>query len=303
MPYQPSRLRELRKAKNLSIARLAAMSKVSARTIQRLETAKGNRTTPHPTTIERLANVLGVKPEALVGGSQLEGSDAEHSAPPERVQIGALVAPKARLAYDLVRKRYGVSTTEIINVAPLFFALLAERSLAKRRERTRLAEDSIAQMDRVLGSRADCDLLSIATMLAEEAVDVEETSIGQADIFGEHILSCDDSIGIPPEPFDPAICNPFSDYLRELASDLQSPGVVATKADLGYGSPYGKFPDYDICSDEVDRLANGSDDARRALELGRVRLSQIPEELLFEGADEKRATWLAERLPDAFRGP
>ena len=121
-------------------------------------------------------------------------------------------------------------------------------------------------------------------------------------MFGEHILWCDDDIAIPhEEPFDPAICNPFADYLRQLAAEIDSAGVVDTKADLSYGWPCGKFPDYDICSDEVDRLANGSADARRALELGGVRLSQIPDELLSEDAGKERATWLAEQLPDAFR--
>ena len=82
-------------------------------------------------------------------------------------------------------------------------------------------------------------------MLAEQAVELEEASIAQADIFGEHILSCDDHIRVPYEPFDPATGNPFADYLRHLANKLDCPGVVETKADLSYGSPYGKFPDYE----------------------------------------------------------
>ena len=301
MPYRPSQLRELRKAKNLSIARLSELSKVSSRTIQRLEKVKDGGTTPHPSTVERLAKALRVKPEALVGAAPPEDSPTEQTPAPERVQIGALIAPKARLAYDLVRKRYGVNATEIINVAPLFFALLAEGSLAQRRERAREARDSIDQMDRALGSEALSSLLDGAAMRAEMAVAVEEESIAEADVFGEHILSCDDDIAIPYEPFDPAICNPFADYLRQLAAEIDSAGVVDTKADLSYGWPCGKFPDYDICSGEVDRLANGSADARRALELGGVRLSQIPDELLAEDAGTERATWLAEQLPDTFR--
>ena len=51
---------------------------------------------------------------------------------PRRIQIGAEIAPKAKLAYDLIKRRYGVSATEIINMAPLFFTLLAELSLARR---------------------------------------------------------------------------------------------------------------------------------------------------------------------------
>lgn len=301
MPYQPNRLRELRKGRNLSIVRLSELSKVSERTIQRLENPKDRDTTPHPSTVERLAKALHVEPEALVGESPPEDSGREYAPVPDRVQIGALIAPKARLAYDLVKKRYGVSATEIINVAPLFFALLAEGSLVRRRERTREAQDSIVRLDQVMGLDADCDLLSVATMLAENAVSLENESIAQADIFGEHILSCDDHIRIPHEPFDPAIRNPFADYLRQLAGDLDNPGVVDTTTDLSYGSPYGKMPDYQLCSNKVDWLANGSTDAKRALETGHARLSEIPEPLMVEDAGEKRAAWLAERLPDAYR--
>ncbi len=298
---QSSRLRELRKAKNLSIVRLAELSRVSQRTIQRLENPKEHDTTPHPSTVERLAKALRVEPKVLVGESPAEDSGPVPAPTPDRVQIGALIAPKARLAYDLVKKRYGVSATEIINVAPLFFTLLAEDSLKKRRERAREAEDSIGRMDRAMGLGTDCDLLSVATMLAEGAVELEKESIDRADLFGEHILSCNDHIRIPDEPFDPAISNPFAEYLRQFAADLDTPGIVATTADLNYGSPYGKFTGYEICSDEVDRLAGGSADARRALETGHARLPEIPEELALEETGQRRAEWLSEKLPEAYR--
>ena len=301
MAHHPNRLRDLRKAKNLSVARLAQRSRVSARTIQRLENPNQEGTTPHPNTVQKLANALQVEPDALVGESPPAEPIAELTPAPERVQIGALIAPKARLAYDLVKKRYGVNATEIINVAPLLFVLLAEGSLARRSERMAAMEDSVDRLDESMGISADCNLLSIATLIANDALALEGESIAKADILGEHLFSPDGFIRIPEEPFDPAISNPFAAYLRQLAGDLDNPGVVETKADLSYGSPFGKFPDYDICSQEIDALANGSADARRALETGHARLSEIPEELMAEDADEARAAWLAERLPELYR--
>ena len=143
--------------------------------------------------------------------------------------------------------------------------------------------------------------MSMATTVAVNALALEEGSIAKADIFGEHLLSSDDSLSIPEEPFDPAVSNPFTAYLRQLAGGLDARGVVETNEDLSYGSPYGKFPDYDICSEELDKLANGSADARRALETGHARLSDIPEALMAEDAGKARAAWLAERLPDVYR--
>ena len=57
-----------------------------------------------------------------------------------------------------------------------------------------------------------------------------------------------------------------------------------------------KFPHYDICSDELDRIANGSPIARICLETGYARISEIPKELMAEDAGEERAKWLEDKL-------
>ena len=118
-----TRLYDLRKGKGLSRSRLSQLSKVSVRTIQRLENPAQENRTPHWNTLESLAKVLQVEPEELADGASLSGSGNARLPEPRRVQIGVEIAPKARLAYDLVKRRYGVSPTEIINMAPLFFAL------------------------------------------------------------------------------------------------------------------------------------------------------------------------------------
>ena len=66
---------------------------------------------------------------------------------------------------------------------------------------------------------------------------------------------------------------------------------------LRFGSPL-KFPDYDICCDELDDIANDSHFAKMALETGDARLSEIPEELMAEDAGEERAKWLEDKLLD-----
>ena len=115
-----NRLLALRKKKNLSRERLKQLSSVSVRTIQRLEnTAQGNLA-PHGNTVERLAKALDVEPGVLTGALPMPDSGEAPASVAPRVQIGAELAPKARLAYDLVKRRYGVSATEIINMAPFF---------------------------------------------------------------------------------------------------------------------------------------------------------------------------------------
>lgn len=295
MKIQPERLRRLRKTNKLSRATLAERSKVSERTIQRLENESERTQTNREYTLECLAKVLGVEEGVLTG--DIPFPDASKPPEPERVQIGAQVAPKARLGYDLIRRRYGVSTTEIINMAPLFFTLLAEGSLAWRRDKLEEASDAIGRLEQVdheLGYR----IFDHGAIYAGNAQTAEQESIDQADLFGDHLMDT-----VWTDSFDPSEGNPFACYLRKLADDLDSSGVVKVEGgNLSYGTPWLKFPDYDLCDDELDNTANGSPDARRALETGYARLSEIPEELMGEDAAEERAAWLQEKLPDIYKG-
>ena len=259
------------------------------------ESERGQTTREY--TLDRLAKALGVEEGLLTGEMPLPDANRTHD--PERVQIGAQIAPKARLAYDLVRRRYGVSATEIINMAPLFFVLLAEGSLARRRVKLEEAGEAIGRLDRMKDEIGHW-IFSGATTVALNADTLEQESIDKADLFGEHLFD-DTSSTFVDEPFDPARGNPFASYLRKTANDLGNPGVIdLARDDLSYGSPL-KFPEYDICRDEIDAIANGSSDARKALEIGAARLAEIPEDLTTEDAGEARAAWLEDRLPDTYK--
>lgn len=297
MKIHPERLRRLRNDKGLSRADLARRSKVSERTIQRLENESEHTQTNREYTLECLAKELGVEEGVLTG--DIPFPDASKPPEPERVQIGALVAPKARLAYDLIKRRYGVSTTEILNMAPLFFTLLAEGSLARRRENLKEAREAIGRLDE-LGEENGHPIFMGATTVALNADTGEEDSIAKADLFGAQLF--DKSYVNLVDPFDPSTENPFAGYIRRLAAGLDRPGVVKVeRGDLSYGAPWLKFPDYDLCDDELNGITNGSLDARRALETGFARLSDIPGELEGEDAGKERATWLENRLPEIYR--
>ena len=298
----PARLLSLRQRKRLSRPQLAERSKVNERTIQRLEKE------PQPSrknTLKRLATALGVKPGVLTGEEPLPESVKEPPSASRPPQIGAQVAPKVRLAYDLIKRRYGVSTAEIINMAPLFFALLAEGSLAWRREKLKELEEGVDRLEQIEGFwRGKSSDFNVASTSMREAIEAEKISTAndKADLFGEHLL--DD---LNYYEIDPSTDNPLASYLRKLEAELDLEaeiditGVVCVDSEyLRFGSPL-KFPDYDICSDELDSIANSSPAARLALEAGYARLSEIPEKLMAEDAGEERAKWLKDKLSDAFK--
>ena len=294
----PERLHNLRQKKGLSRPQLSKKAGIAEKTIQRIEKE------PQPSqqkTLNRLAKALGVEPGVLTG--ELPPPEFDKVPDPERVQIGAQVAPKVKLSYDLIKRRYGVSATEIINMAPLFFALLAEGSLAWRREKLKEVEKTKSRLEQIDGfwRGGTLGLVGEGT-LRDGGVVGEEDSIAKADLFGEHLIS-DTSIH---NFFDPSRDNPFASYLCKLKAKLGITDDDKVKVgeekdgDLVFGSPL-KFPDYDICCDELDSIANGSTNAKRALETGHARLSEIPEKLMAEDASEERTQWLEDRLPDTFK--
>ena len=279
MQIDPARLLELRQRKRLSRPQLAEMSKVTERTIQRLEKE------PQPArkkTLERLATALGVKPGVLTGELPLpESGKAPDS---ERIQIGAQVAPKVRLAYDLLKRRYGVSATEIISMAPLFFALLAEGSLAWRREKLKELREGIDRLKQIDGFWREYNVHLFALTVNNNDIETEEASIAKADLFGEHLLGC------MTYDLDPSTDNPFASYLRKLKAELDITGVVDVDSGnpMFLGSPL-RFPDYDICRDELDRIANNSDsvkDQKKKIKDLEKRMKDLEKEIKEMGRPE-----------------
>ena len=290
MKIDPARLSRLRNERGLTRPELARRSEISERTIQRLENEPQQCQKTREDTVNRLARALGVKADVLTGKLPLPEPDGVPVPASERVQIGAQISPKARLAYDLVKRRYAVSATEIINMAPLFFTLLAEGSLARRRKEVEDGSDHLQQIDS--GHGVFIDALTVADMAIAE----EEESIAENDLFGEHLGG---DVGGPR--FDPSRDNPFVSYLRSKNNELALPGVVDVDGgDLAFGS-LSRFPDYDICRDVLDGMTNGSAKAKGALETGYARISEIPDELLGEDAGEERAKWLESRLPEVLK--
>ena len=262
MKIDSKSLRSLRQKQGLTRPQLAERAKITVRTIQRLENEPQQCQKSRKDTLERLAKALGVKEGeegVLTGELPLPESDKAPASDSERVQIGAQIVPKVRLAYDLIKRRYGVTATEIINMAPLFFALLAEGSLAWRREKLEELKEGIDRLNQIDGFWRE-NYFPFAVTVDDNDIKAEEDSIDKANdkanLFGEHLLGC------VTYDLDPSTDNPFASYLRKLKAELDITGVVdVDSGDLRFGSPL-KFPDYDICCDELDRIANNSDSVK-----------------------------------------
>ena len=288
---QPARLRELRKRKRLTRAELGKLSKLTERTIQRLESEREQGQSTREHTLKQLVEALEVEEGVLTGAKPLPDASKTPGLNPGRVQIGALIDSKVRNDYALIRHRYGVKASEIIAAAPLLFVLLAEGSLAWRREILEEVVEAFDQADEI-SKMANHIGVYFATNKAWEYTGQEESSIKHIDLFGRQVT--DESLSEPRLEH----ANPFVNYLYKLADDLKAPGVVKVRRDDECA--FSNFPDCDICREDLDRITGKDERAQDALVYGHARLSEIPEELIGEDTDSvtKRMEWLRDKLPD-----
>lgn len=301
MKIDSDRLRTLRKRKKLSRPDLERASGINMRTIQRLENEPDKSKSTREDTVMRLAKALDVETDVLTGELSLPELDEAAASEPDPVRIGAQIPPKVRLAYDLIKRRYGVNASDVITMAPLFFALLAEGSLKWRQEKSDEAWNAFLGLEDIEGYWRGSFGSTYSTM--EFGAVAEDESIRNSDLFGNKLLDSPPGTFLDDGFFDPSIENPFATYLRKLATDLGIPEIVDVDGgDLSFGSPV-EFPNYGICNDEIERITNGSADAKKALETGFARLPDIPEELLAEERDAERQQWLENRLAPIYKDP
>ena len=306
----PEVLAKLRKSLGWSRRELAKKARVSSQLIERIE-GKAEPVSVKPLTSARLAQALtpllgdvdvSESQQREVLESYLRGEKPLESAPPtpEHSSITVRSAPGLRLAYDLVRERYGAGPKDLFVLAPALFVLLAEGSLDRRRRKLEEAREASRSLDELGRDNAT---LFFAKGCYQQAFDwgmgIEEASIRKGDVLGRDVW---DGSGMDMWGFseDDMTVTPFAEYLEELAGKVDRPDVLR----FGDGllphqglDVWGANP-YAVCGGDLDEIAGGSRHARWALEWGNVRISDIPEELRSEEAKDRRASWLASKLDE-----
>ena len=305
MPIIPGRLKELRKRKKLSREELSHKSGITRRQIARLESEAGAASTPRDRTINKLAEALDVEPGALTGELPMpvaENSD-EDAYPGIPRQVSAWVWPEASLAYTLIRKRHGFGLTTLVNAAPLMFVLLAGGSFVWRKERLEEVEET---MKALASLESGYRRFPAGIARIEEGVERERESIEKGDLLGRDVEERWVH-GLPEYGLahDPRACNPFADYLRDLAGKIGDPEVVDVHEDedtIYDDGPLKGFPRSSIYNSDLDELACGRRKLAAALRLG-LRIGHMPERLLASDAADERQEWLDQQIEEQFPPP
>ncbi len=286
-------LRSYRESKNLSQAELKKISGVSQKTISRIES--GKTTKSNQATRKRLANALGVHVSDL---AKPAGEREEVERDLKKLgyrKITTYIDSETAVAYAMIRHRYGVSPKTLIDMAPLFITILAEGSLAWRK---RKAEELSAAAEALASVSSDAPHLAYANAgyIAGDALEDEDKSIADHDIFGEKISDEAFNFG-----FDPGQNNPFADYLRWLCKGIDASALEIDPHGQGYWKADDCMPDFRIAPAVFEAITGGDTWAEFAIERGHVRISEIPAELMGREREAERVVWIALKIPDEAR--
>ena len=272
MDVHPEALKRLREQKHWTQDRLAEAAGVSQRQIARIESGRVAR--PRTLTVRRLADALEVEVRQLLRPDNPQETNLNRQTDP---QFEPKVPEEMCLFYDLIWMRYGVDMRDCLYLAPLMLALLAELSLKWRETLVNEVEshlERIAELSHCNGHRYFCSLYATWRDGLAEA----EEAIKNGDLHWQERLQDSASAGADAK----SLRNPFRDYLMHLAGQINKPEIVRLEGAKGYK----------ICEGELRRITGGSGGAAQALESGRVRLTEIPAELMAGDALAERVAWL-----------
>ena len=169
--------------------------------------------------LSKLAEALQVEPRDFFVGktataAQVRHADAQRQ---DSVAVRALVTPQVRSAFTRIRDRYGWSITQVMELAPLMFVLLAESSLTHRRHRLKELRTTL------VGGPGDA-LGHLRRFLAEFHSDIHAHLRREEDSINKRNLRED---GLSRSGYS----DPFSAYLFELADKLEKANVPTATRD------------------------------------------------------------------------
>ena len=257
----PAALRAARKRANgkrgFTQGQLAERIGCSKDTVSRWERGKSHRVRTH--LREPLCKALGVEWDTL---TTPPGPEAVPR-PFGLTRMQRWVSRHVPSALRLVAERYGIRPNDVLDIAPLLFLIVAERSLLERRRRLdeiyatqeeadRRVTEKSAHLGGVIVARRD---------IAEEMLEEEEKSLRERDIFGrliEYAFRGDDDKG------------PFVHFVDGLAEGL--PQGAVTEID-SYGGD--TILSYQIAEDTLRECTGLSGDEEEAEILEYIQSGEV----------------------------
>ena len=204
----PQALKTARKQGRMSQEQLADAIGCTKDTVSRWERGKSRRVRSH--LRKALCDVLRVPWEKLVEPPDQPLRDAT-----TKVSISKDVQTPLRL----VAERYNVRPQDVLNLAPLLFLIVAERSLLERQRRFEVIDAALQEAEQKLRDNWAHlgGIIAARSVSADDQLDEEEKSLRKRDVFGRTIKY---------EYRNEGDEGPFPHFVRDLANDLPKDAVA-----------------------------------------------------------------------------
>jgi transcriptional regulator with XRE-family HTH domain len=219
----PEAVRYYREKLGMTQEDLAEKSKLGRKTIQRYE-SKGDRQTPNATSLNKLTEALQVRQEDLMKPPSTE--DIKRLL--NRVELKTDIAGPARTALTVMQLHYGLLEEAILDLAPLAFLILAEKSLQERNAALNETKQEIEAVTENVHQRHP--YMRDTYFSDKDWIATERKSLDDREVYEQYI---DD---------EQREMSPFVDFLEK---ELKALGLFQ-KHPIEFFSDYKTAPDYAI---------------------------------------------------------
>ncbi len=217
----PAALKAARKRANgrrgLTQEQLAEKIGCGKDTVSRWERGRSRRVRAH--LREPLCNALGVDWETLATPPAPEQTPKPFGLTRMQRWVARHVPP----ALLLVAVRYGIRPTDVLDIAPLLFLIVAERSLLERQRRLDEIYATQDEADQKLMEKSEHlgRIIVARSTSANDMLEQEEKSLRERDIYGRLIEY---------ELWEDGDEGPFVHFVRDLAKGLPEGAVSSIEA-------------------------------------------------------------------------
>lgn len=303
----PKALKQLRKKRGWSHAELAQRAMIGKRRLIELEKETTELHEMRDGNFADLCRALSATPAQLRGEEPITDP-----MPANYVTLRSKITTVAQMNYDLISAQYGVECDQIVQLAPLMFAILVEDSFKWRREQLELRKQLLELQEKLRETVYAEHISGPYNISPSDVLEHEEEAIERREVFTapleatNALLRYEDVIGASyfdsfEELSSHRVTDRFTDFMAEkLRSNPQAFKVDIPDIDLGsvrnildHGLRYIAVPDL------FERVTEGGDEQitalyRIALLSGAVRLPDVNPEKI-SNSNELKA-WFAEQL-------
>lgn len=265
MPFDRNKLRQYMNDNGITQDDLALLVGKDVRTIRRWLSPK-NRLTPR--SIDQICHALDIPAEQFDPDSNgIITSD-------HNVQVGARVSVAASNGYTLLKKQFGITHKQLIELAPVMFSIIARRAygLSGRLEQDLAKAEQIFHLTNV---DAQIDPLGIH----QRNIECARVSEKKGWLFGDERE--EENYEWQEEP-----TNLFCTELNELSKDLQDvsrfSGIAGCPTSIGF----------QFSTAVIDEITCGETFLKDRIRYGDINLGLMNEHLWHPDNTAERVSWL-----------